>query len=162
MEMKFKSFILYRKKLSLFFLRSGTPEYLAPEVLKGAGYTRVVDWWSYGSLVYEMLTGLPPFYSQDVQEMYRKIVSEPLTFPDIVSAPAKEFLSDLLIRDVKERLTEPAKMKTYEFFAGIDWDKALKQEITPPFVPEVKDASDTNQISEEFKGEVKENSGKKR
>merc|ERR1712000_293945 len=67
----------------------GTPEYLAPEVLKGEGYTKAVDWWSYGSLVYEMLAGLPPFYSQDVQEMYKNIMTQPLMFNELISEPAQ-------------------------------------------------------------------------
>ena len=51
----------------------GTPEYLAPEVLLGQGYGKSVDYWSYGSVVYEMLTGLPPYYSDDITEMYKKV-----------------------------------------------------------------------------------------
>ncbi len=54
----------------------GTPEYLAPEILQGKSYGKAVDWWSFGTLMYEMLTGLPPFYSQDVQEMYNKIMND--------------------------------------------------------------------------------------
>jgi serine/threonine protein kinase len=61
----------------------------APEVLKGKGYGKAVDWWSFGSLLYEMLTGLPPFYSQDVQEMYRKIMTEKLKFPPTMSEHAR-------------------------------------------------------------------------
>merc|ERR1711916_373502 len=67
----------------------GTPEYLAPEVLVGKGYGKAVDWWSFGTLMYEMLTGLPPFYSQDVQQMYKKIMSEELAIPENVSPEAK-------------------------------------------------------------------------
>ncbi len=55
----------------------GTPEYLSPELLLGQGYTKAVDWWTLGVLLYEMLTGLPPFYSEDVNEMYRKILQDP-------------------------------------------------------------------------------------
>jgi serine/threonine protein kinase len=44
----------------------GTPEYIAPEVLQNVGYNQSVDWWSLGILVYEMLFGLPPFYSKNV------------------------------------------------------------------------------------------------
>ena len=77
----------------------GTPEYLAPEVLKGEGYTKSVDWWSFGSLVFEMLAGLPPFYSQDVQEMYKNIMTQPLVFPDIVSEVARDLLTDVKHRN---------------------------------------------------------------
>ena len=58
----------------------GTPEYLAPELLLNQGYTRSVDWWTLGTLLYEMLTGLPPFYDDDVPSMYKKILQNPLRF----------------------------------------------------------------------------------
>ena len=77
----------------------GTPEYLAPELLIGQGYTKSVDWWTLGVLLYEMLVGLPPFYSEDVNEMYRKILQEPLTFPSSVGAEARDLLTRLLRRD---------------------------------------------------------------
>jgi len=128
----------------------GTPEYLAPEVLKGTGYTRAVDFWSYGSLVYEMLTGLPPFYSQDVQEMYMKIMTEPLTFPDIVSSPAREFITALLQKDLSKRLIDSKTMKNYAFFKSIDWQKLYNLEIQPSFVPKVADKSDVGQVDKAF------------
>jgi len=131
----------------------GTPEYLAPEVLKGQGYNRTVDWWSYGSLVYEMLSGLPPFYSQDVQEMYRKIMTEPLKFTDVIKDDARELLADLLKRDLNERLVDPAKMKEYAFFKGIVWDDIFNKKVPPPYVPKVGGKDDTGQIDEVFLSE---------
>ena len=71
----------------------GTPEYLAPEILLGQGYGKGVDWWSFGSLLYEMLTGLPPFYSQDVQEMYRKIINDKLSFPSYVNEVSQDLIA---------------------------------------------------------------------
>jgi len=66
----------------------------APELLIGDdGYTNVVDWWTLGILLYEMLTGIPPFYSEDLNEMYRRIVEEDLTFPSHVSPLARDLLS---------------------------------------------------------------------
>ena len=84
----------------------GTPEYLAPELLHGQGYTKAVDWWTLGVLLYEMLTGLPPFYDENTNEMYRKILSEPLHFPgpEIVPPAARDLLSKLLDRDATRRL----------------------------------------------------------
>jgi len=128
----------------------GTPEYLAPEVLLGQGYGKAVDWWSFGSLLYEMLTGLPPFYSQDVQEMYRRIMNDRLTFPNYVSEVAKDIISLLLIRNPDERLADPNQIKRHRFFEGIDWELLYQKKIPPPFVPVVKGDEDTSQIDPAF------------
>jgi serine/threonine protein kinase len=70
----------------------GTPEYLAPEILEAKGYGKAVDWWSYGTLLFEMLTGLPPFYSEDVQQMYNKIMTASLTFPEDMAPEAVDLI----------------------------------------------------------------------
>jgi serine/threonine protein kinase len=128
----------------------GTPEYLAPEVLEGTGYGKGVDWWSFGTLVFEMLTGLPPFYAQDVQQMYAKIISAKLVVPPSVSPDAKSLIEELLVRQPEKRLSDPAKIKAHPFFKGIDWDLLVKKEMTPPFIPPVKNAEDTSQIDTTF------------
>ena len=85
----------------------GTPEYLAPELLMNGGYDKTVDWWTLGVLLYEMLTGLPPFYDENTNEMYRKIISEPLHFhdnqPGLVPPAARDLLARLLDRDPYNR-----------------------------------------------------------
>ena len=111
----------------------GTPEYLAPEILLGNGYGKAVDWWSFGSLLYEMIVGLPPFYSADVQEMYQKIISDPLTF-----------------RDPEQRLADPNVIKRHPFFSTIDWDLLFQKRVTPPYIPPVTDSTDTTQIDPAF------------
>lgn len=128
----------------------GTAEYLAPEVLEGNGYGKGVDWWSYGTLMYEMLTGLPPFYSEDVQKMYSKIMLAKVKYPDIISPDAKDLLKQLFVRDPNQRLSDPKKIKEHPFFASIDWDKLAAKELTPPFIPPVKDAADIGMIDTEF------------
>lgn len=119
----------------------GTPEYLAPELLMGKGYNKTVDWWTLGVLLYEMLTGLPPFYDENTNEMYRKILSEPLHFPsaDIVPPAAKDLLSKLLNRNPEERLgaAGSAEIKAHPFFHAIDWRKLLQRKYEPTFKPSV-------------------------
>jgi serum/glucocorticoid-regulated kinase 2 len=71
----------------------GSPEYLAPEILLGRGYNKSVDWWALGTFLYEMLEGLPPFYHDDVGEMNRRILSQPLYFSqDHFSPDAQDIL----------------------------------------------------------------------
>jgi serine/threonine protein kinase len=128
----------------------GTPEYLAPEVLEGNGYGKAVDWWSFGTLVFEMLTGLPPFYAQDVQQMYAKIISAKLVIPSSVGPEARALIEELLVRQPEKRLSEPSKIKAHPFFRGIDWDMLVRKELTPPYIPPVKNAEDTSQIDSTF------------
>jgi serum/glucocorticoid-regulated kinase 2 len=119
----------------------GTPEYLAPELLLGKGYNKSIDWWTLGILLYEMLTGLPPFYDQDTNEMYRKILSHPLTFPGghVVPPAAQDLLTKLLNRNPDERLgaNGSSDIKSHPFFAGIDWRKLLERKYVPTFKPNV-------------------------
>lgn len=119
----------------------GTPEYLAPELLLGQGYNKTVDWWTLGVLLYEMLTGLPPFYDENTNEMYRKILGEPLHFPthDIVPPAAKDLLTKLLNRDPAQRLgaNGSTEIKAHPFFHAIDWRKLLQRKYEPTFKPSV-------------------------
>lgn len=140
----------------------GTPEYLAPELLLGNGYTKTVDWWTLGVLLYEMLTGLPPFYDENTNDMYRKILQEPLTFPssDIVPPAARDLLTRLLDRDPQRRLgaNGAAEIKSHHFFANIDWRKLLQRKYEPSFRPNVMGASDTTNFDTEFTSEAPQDS----
>ena len=117
----------------------GTPEYLAPEILNRAGHGRAADWWSLGALLYEMLTGMPPFYSRTRERLFEKILHAELRIPRFFSAPARSLLLGLLDRDPSTRLgsadEDAAEIKRHPFFADIDWEKLLAKKIRPPFQP---------------------------
>eukprot|EP01094_Clydonella_sp_ATCC50884_P003275 TRINITY_DN1252_c0_g1_i1.p1 TRINITY_DN1252_c0_g1~~TRINITY_DN1252_c0_g1_i1.p1 ORF type:complete len:424 (+),score=167.71 TRINITY_DN1252_c0_g1_i1:99-1274(+) len=130
----------------------GTPEYLAPEVLKGSGHGVAVDWWSLGTLIFEMLTGLPPFYSQNINIMYQKILHGELRFPPYISEAGVSLLEGLLDRDPETRLQGDA-IKTHAFFAGLDWQDLFDKKIDPEFKPPVKSKDDISQIDTCFTSE---------
>jgi len=128
----------------------GTPEYLAPEIIKGEDYTKAIDWWSVGTLIFEMLTGLPPFYTDDEEKMYQKIMTADLNIPTFFSADVGDLIRRFLQRDPAQRLQEPDAIRNHPWFADIDWYKLEKCEIGPPFVPNVKSAEDVQHIDDEF------------
>eukprot|EP00930_Biecheleria_cincta_P083759 TRINITY_DN73269_c0_g1_i1.p1 TRINITY_DN73269_c0_g1~~TRINITY_DN73269_c0_g1_i1.p1 ORF type:complete len:346 (-),score=54.02 TRINITY_DN73269_c0_g1_i1:22-1032(-) len=123
----------------------GTPEYLAPELLDSRGHGRAVDWYSLGALVYEMLTGLPPFYTQDRNVLYDRIRRGVLTYPDYVSQTSKALLVGMLERQVEKRLGSGPRdgqdIRAQAFFAGVDWNALYQKLITPPFKPPEGDVS---------------------
>ncbi|KAL5519852.1 YPK1 [Sanghuangporus baumii] len=134
----------------------GTPEYLAPEVLNGSGYNRTIDWWTLGVLLYEMLSGLPPFYSESPDIMYKKIVNDPLVFGDVIGQEARSILTGLLSRDPSKRLgvNGAEEIKRHPFFEKhIDFDKLLAKKIQPPFKPKVASAVDVSNFDEVFTSE---------
>lgn len=113
---------------------------MAPELLIGKGYTKVVDWWTLGVLLYEMLTGLPPFYDGNINEMYKKILNNPLKFPDDVDKLARSLLTGLLTRDPSKRLGSrgATEIRNHPFFAkDVDWKNLIQKKIQPPFKPSV-------------------------
>jgi serine/threonine protein kinase len=132
----------------------GTPEYLAPEILNRQGHGRAVDWWSLGALLYEMLTGLPPFYCQDRERLFEKIRKAELPYPASLSRPAKSILSGLLTKDPAKRLgsgpNDAEPIFRHEFFQDLDWYKLQHGELSPPWTPEITGLHDTSQFDKEF------------
>ncbi|XP_010909479.1 uncharacterized protein [Elaeis guineensis] len=124
----------------------GTPDYIAPEVLLKKGYGMECDWWSLGAIMYEMLVGYPPFYSENPMSTCKKIVNwrNYLKFPEEakLSPEAKDLVSRLLC-NVEQRLgTKGAhEIKAHPWFKGIQWDKLYQMKAA--FIPEVKDELDT-------------------
>ncbi|CAA0841909.1 AGC (cAMP-dependent- cGMP-dependent and protein kinase C) kinase family protein [Striga hermonthica] len=133
-----------RRKLA--FSTVGTPDYIAPEVLLKKGYGVECDWWSLGAIMYEMLVGYPPFYSDDPMTTCRKIVHwrNHLKFPEDakLSPEAKDLICRLLC-DVEHRLGTGGafQIKAHPWFAGIEWDKLYEMEAA--FKPEVNGELDT-------------------
>jgi len=136
----------------------GTPEYLAPEIITGEGHNRMADWWSYGTLIYEMLFGIPPFFCENMEKMYELITKSDLRFPKKlkVSDEAKDFLDKLLTKDQKERFGINGgfeEIKKHPFFKGIDFKALEEKKIPAPFKPTIKDSLDVSNFDEEFTSE---------
>lgn len=114
----------------------GTPEYLAPEMLDRKGHGTAVDWWSLGMVIYELLTGLPPWYTTDRKKLFQRIKLAPLTFPESVSSQAKSLISGMMNRDPKKRLGNDIEtLKSHSFFKGLDWDDVYNKRLEPPYKP---------------------------
>jgi len=133
----------------------GTTEYLAPEVLLDeAGYTKMVDYWSLGVLVFEMCCGWSPFYAEDTQQMYRNIAFGKVRFPrDALSTEGRNFVKGLLNRNPKHRLGAnrgASELKAHPFFADVDWDALGKKKVVPPFKPKLKSELDVSNFDPEF------------
>lgn len=128
----------------------GTPEYLAPEVLLQKEYGKAVDWWSYGSLIFEMLTGLPPFYDEDVQKMYSFKMTSELEIPDDVVPDAADLIRKLLVRNPDNRLQDPSEIKKHPWFSNMNWDDLIEKKIPTPFKPPVESEESISCIDEGF------------
>jgi serine/threonine protein kinase len=132
----------------------GTPEYLAPEILNRQGHGRAVDWWSLGALLYEMLTGLPPFYCRDREKLFEKIRRGTLEYPKYLSPRAQVILRGLLTKDPRRRLgsgpNDAEDIKVQEFFSELNWEKLMNGDVPPPWDPQINGSMDTSQFDHEF------------
>uniref|UniRef100_A0A8C5B8N1 Protein kinase N3 n=1 Tax=Gadus morhua TaxID=8049 RepID=A0A8C5B8N1_GADMO len=128
----------------------GTPEFLAPEVLTENNYTRSVDWWGLGVLIYEMLVGESPFPGDDEEEVFDSIVNDEVRYPRFLTPGSEE----LLQKDPEKRLGggegDAQEVKRHNFFRGMDWNALLAKKLKPPFVPVIKTPEDVSNFDEEF------------
>ncbi|XP_040158397.1 serine/threonine-protein kinase N isoform X5 [Anopheles arabiensis] len=135
----------------------GTPEFLAPEVLTETSYTRAVDWWGLGVLIFEMLVGESPFPGDDEEEVFDSIVNDEVRYPRFLSLEAIAIMRRLLRKNPDRRLGSSERdaedVKRQAFFRNIVWDDLLLKKVKPPFVPTVRSAEDVSNFDEEFTSE---------
>ena len=135
----------------------GTPEFMAPEILLEKPYTRVVDWWALGVLIYEMLLGQSPFRGSDEDEMFQSILRDDVMYPVDLDKNAVSIISSLLVRNPLKRLgageNDAEDIKMHPYFAEIDFVKLHEKKIPAPYVPKISDAKDTSNFDEEFTNE---------
>jgi len=137
----------------------GTPEYLAPEIIRGEAYGKSVDLWCLGIILYEMLFGFPPFFDKNKEKLYKKIIfNEPDYTPsnsNILNEDAKDLISKFLQKNPKDRL-KISKVKEHPFFKEINIPDLLQFKIQPPFKPDI--SSEFNFIDPKLKLEKPEDS----
>ena len=141
-----------KKRRAFAFSTVGTPDYIAPEVIRQKGYGQEIDWWSLGVIMFEMMIGYPPFFSESSTETCKKILDWKKTLnirPEAnISKEAEEILRKL-ISDPETRLGANGadEIKNHPFFKGIDWNH-IKETLIPPFIPELKNNYDTKYFDE--------------
>ncbi|XP_073737024.1 ribosomal protein S6 kinase alpha-6 isoform X2 [Callorhinus ursinus] len=130
----------------------GTVEYMAPEVVNRRGHSQSADWWSYGVLMFEMLTGTLPFQGKDRNETMNMILKAKLGMPQFLSAEAQSLLRMLFKRNPANRLGSEGveEIKRHIFFANVDWNKLYRKEVQPPFKPASGKPDDTFCFDPEF------------
>ncbi|XP_069802026.1 serine/threonine-protein kinase N1-like isoform X2 [Dendropsophus ebraccatus] len=132
----------------------GTPEFLAPEVLTDASYTRAVDWWGFGVLIYEMMVGESPFPGDEEEEVFDSIVNDEVRYPRFLSAEAIAIMRRLLRRNPERRLgsgeRDAEDVKKQPFFKELDFEALLARRLPPPFTPSVKGPHDISNFDPEF------------
>ena len=113
----------------------GSPQYLSPEMLSREGSTKASDIYGIGAILFELISGAPPFYNQDENLMYKNISENKLMFPEFFSEELKDLLKKMLDKNPKNRLgieNDKSDLKNHEFFRDINWDDIMQKKIKPP------------------------------
>ena len=138
----------------------GTPFYLAPEIIEKKGYNNSADWWSLGCLMYEMLSGNPPF-KIDGTNIYSIKFDEPPKMDNCFSNEAKDLINKLLNIDPSKRLgfgkDGVEELKKHHYFNDINWEDLQNLKATPPFVPEIRDSLDLKYFENKVDGNNQNN-----
>ncbi|CAG8433432.1 1776_t:CDS:10 [Diversispora eburnea] len=125
----------------------GTPEYLAPEIIKSNGHGKPVDWWALGILIFEMLAGYPPFFDDNPFGIYEKILAGKIQFPPHFDSNAKDLIKRLLTADRSKRLGNlrggSEDVKKHKWFRGVDWQGLHDRRIQAPIIPPYQHPGDT-------------------
>ncbi|XP_070283746.1 ribosomal protein S6 kinase beta-2 isoform X1 [Myotis yumanensis] len=132
----------------------GTIEYMAPEILVRSGHNRAVDWWSLGALMYDMLTGSPPFTAENRKKTMDKIIKGKLTLPPYLTPDARDLVKKFLKRNPSQRIGggpgDAADVQRHPFFRHINWDDLLARRVDPPFRPCLQSEEDVSQFDTHF------------
>lgn len=117
-------------------------------------YGRAVDWWAFGVLIYQMLLQQSPFRGEDEDEIYDAILADEPLYPIHMPRDSVSILQKLLTREPEARLgsgpTDAQEIMNQPFFRNINWDDVYHKRIPPPFLPQIKSATDTSNFDSEF------------
>jgi len=132
----------------------GTIEYMAPEILLRSGHGKAVDWWSLGALMYDMLTGAPPFTAENRKKTIEKILKGKLNLPPYLTPDARDLIRKFLKRQVSHRLgsgpADAEPIKGHPFFKHIRWADVINRKLKPPFEPTLTSEDDVSQFDTNF------------
>ncbi|XP_034948028.1 atypical protein kinase C isoform X2 [Chelonus insularis] len=147
----------------------GTPNYIAPEILRGEDYGFSVDWWALGVLLYEMLAGRSPFDIAGASEnpdqntedyLFQVILQKTIRIPRSLSVKAASVLKGFLCKDPNERLgcgrgpSAFLDIVAHPFFKAIDWELLEQKQVTPPYKPRLESDRDLANFPPEFIDEI--------
>lgn len=133
----------------------GTPDYLAPETIKGDKQDETSDWWSVGCIMFEFLYGIPPFHAPEAEQVFENILARKIQWPDAsmcepISDQAKDLVNKLLCMDPAQRLganredkfgSGGQEIRSHYWFEGINWETLVEDEAE--FVPQPENPEDT-------------------
>jgi len=132
----------------------GTVEYMAPEILNRSGHGKEVDWWSFGILAHDMLTGAPPFTGGNRKVITDRVLKSKLQLKKYLTPNAKDLLKKLLNKQAENRLgfgeKDSEAVKNHKFFTGVNWDHVLSKKTKPPFLPVLGSEDDFSNFDDEF------------
>ncbi|KAJ3441240.1 non-specific serine/threonine protein kinase [Anaeramoeba flamelloides] len=130
----------------------GTLEYIAPEVILGEKYGTEADYWSLGIILYEMLHGMPPFYSDNKNEMYEKIINDEPKISTSVSSEMQNLIRQLLNKNPEKRLGSHSRsqnIRDHPIITKLDWQLMLKKQYQPEFIPKSNELYNSQVNSEQ-------------
>lgn len=132
----------------------GTPEFMAPEILKEQDYTKAVDWWAFGVLLYQMLLCQSPFSGDDEDEVFNAILTDEPLYPIDMAGDIVQIFQGLLTKDPEKRLgagpRDALEVMEEPFFRNINFDDILNLRTQPPYIPKIKGSEDTSYFEQEF------------
>uniref|UniRef100_A0A8B9L0E2 Protein kinase C n=1 Tax=Astyanax mexicanus TaxID=7994 RepID=A0A8B9L0E2_ASTMX len=145
----------------------GTPNYIAPEILRGEDYGFSVDWWALGVLMFEMMAGRSPFDivgssdnpDQNTEDyLFQVILEKQIRIPRSLSVKAASVLKGFLNKEPKERLgchpqTGFADIMAHPFFRNVDWDLMEQKQVVPPFKPNISGEFGLDNFDAQFTNE---------
>lgn len=124
------------------------------QILLDKKYGRAVDWWAFGVLIYQMLLQQSPFRGEDEDEIYDAILADEPLYPIHMPRDSVSILQKLLTREPDQRLgsgpTDAQEIMSQPFFRNINWDDIYHKRVQPPFMPQIKSATDTSNFDSEF------------